>query len=327
MPVTVKVNGTVNSLVHKMSSGMSVATIPDVCKTPTPGGPVPMPYPNIAQSITLSNGTTTVKGDKVMCAVKGSKFALSNGDQPGTVGGVKSNVFMKEATWILYSFDVKLNGKNAARFTDKMFHNKENTVNLAGEFQQIAKVLDVSEEEAEIICTAFCNTQKKYNQGKIKGRGCCSREFAKQLKRLAKKKQSQTQFLSEQSFLVPVRGAPALLTANLFSRIAGVLQGAGSRLFNFVSGIAAAPPVLPGGSVTMAAAGRMSRVLKRIPGAGRIFRPDLVIPRGPGKYQVFDAKFEWKNGKDKLSTAQRRAYRRIDHQGKPKVVNRKVCGC
>jgi hypothetical protein len=132
MPVTIKVNGTVNSLVHKMSNGISTATIPDLCKTPSPGGPVPIPYPNIAQSITLTGGTTSVKGDRMMAATKGSKFALSNGDQAGTLGGVKSSVFMKEATWILYSFDVKLDGKNACRFTDKMFHNSENCANLSG---------------------------------------------------------------------------------------------------------------------------------------------------------------------------------------------------
>ena len=134
MPVTVRVNG--KSIVHKMSNGTSIATIPDVCKTPSPTGPIPIPYPNIAQSMTLTGGTTTVKVDKAMGAVKGSKFAMSNGDQAGTLGGVKSSVFMKEATWILYSFDVKLNGKNACRFTDKMFHNAENCANLSGELQQ-----------------------------------------------------------------------------------------------------------------------------------------------------------------------------------------------
>jgi hypothetical protein len=144
MPITIKVNGTSNSLVHKMSNGISNATIPDVCKTPTPGGPVPMPYPNIAQSVTLSDGTTTVKGDRMMAANKGSKFALSNGDNAGVAGGVKSSTFMKEATWILYSFDVKLNGKNASRFTDKMFHNAENAANLGGE---INPPISVSEFE------------------------------------------------------------------------------------------------------------------------------------------------------------------------------------
>lgn len=132
MPITIKVNGTTNSLIHKMSNGISTATLPDVCKTPSPGGPVPIPYPNIAQSITLSDGTSTVKGDKMMAAVKGSKFALSNGDNAGVAGGVKSNVFMKEATWILYAFTVKMDGKNACRLSDKMFHNAENAANLTG---------------------------------------------------------------------------------------------------------------------------------------------------------------------------------------------------
>jgi hypothetical protein len=162
MPVTIQVNGTVNSLVHKMSNGISTATIPDVCKTPSPGGPVPIPYPNIAQSITLSDGTTTVKGDKMMAATKGSKFALSNGDQAGTIGGVKSNVFMKEATWILYSFDVKIDGKNACRFTDKMFHNSENAANLAGILQSVVRAL--GEDLAKEICAAICDAKDKGKQ-------------------------------------------------------------------------------------------------------------------------------------------------------------------
>lgn len=138
MPVTVKVNGVANSLVHKGSNGISTATIPDVCKTPTPGGPVPMPYPNISQSATLDKGTTTVKADGgMMIAIKGSEFSLSNGDEPGTVGGVKSNTFIKESTWILYSFDVKMDGQGACRLTDKKFQNHENTADLAGEIQAI----------------------------------------------------------------------------------------------------------------------------------------------------------------------------------------------
>ncbi len=136
MPVTVKVNGTANSLVHKGSNGISMATIPDVCKTPSPGGPIPIPYPNISQSATLAKGTTTVKADGgMMIAIKGSEFSLSNGDNAGVAGGVKSSTFMKESTWILYSFDVKMDGKNACRLSDKKFQNHENTVDLGGELQ------------------------------------------------------------------------------------------------------------------------------------------------------------------------------------------------
>lgn len=169
MPVTIKVNGTVNSLVHKFSNGVSVATIPDVCKTPSPGGPVPIPYPNIAQSITLSDGTTTVKGDKAMAAIKGSKFALSNGDNPGTLGGVKSSTFMKEATWILYSFDTKMNKKNCSRFMDKMFHNHENAANLAGVIQSVVAAHNLDDEEVALaneICEEVCKAAKKSDEGK-----------------------------------------------------------------------------------------------------------------------------------------------------------------
>lgn len=129
MPVTVGVNSLHPqlSVVHKGSDGISTAMAPDVCKTPTPGGPVPVPYPNIAMASSLSNGTTTVKADGQMVAIKGSEFSRSNGDEPGTVGGVKSNVNMKEAKWVTYSFDVKFDGKNVCRLQDKMTHNHENT--------------------------------------------------------------------------------------------------------------------------------------------------------------------------------------------------------
>jgi hypothetical protein len=138
MAVTIHVNGTSNSLVHKGSNGIAKNTMPDVCKTPSPGGPVPVPYPVIISiSSDLDKGTKTIKVDSGnMAAVKGSEFSRCTGDEPGTAGGVKSSTNMKEATWLLYSFDVKLEGKNACRLTDKMLMNHGNTVCLAGVTQQ-----------------------------------------------------------------------------------------------------------------------------------------------------------------------------------------------
>jgi hypothetical protein len=153
MPVTIKVNGTMNSLVHKGSTHTSVATVPDVCKTPSPGGPVPVPYPNVSQSATLKNGTTTVKADGGnMAAIKGSEFSLSNGDNAGVAGGVKSSTFMKESTWILYSFDVKMEGKGACRLSDKKFQNHENTADLAGALGPTATVADITDALCEDLC-------------------------------------------------------------------------------------------------------------------------------------------------------------------------------
>lgn len=168
---TVKVNGTFNGLVHKGQSWMSIATVPDVCKTPTPGGPVPMPYPNMSQSSTLSGGTTTVKVDGGnMAAIKGSKFAMSTGDEPGTVGGVKSNTFKQASTWITYSFDVKLDGKNACRFTDKKFQNNENTVDAAG---VVPLVVDVELDEVKMKCGEI---NQYGEQQKVSGGGKSDRD-------------------------------------------------------------------------------------------------------------------------------------------------------
>ncbi len=148
MAVTIHVNGTSNSLAHKGSMGIAKCTIPDVCKTPSPGGPVPVPYPVIiSMSNSLAKGTKTVKVDgKNMAAIKGSELSRCNGDEPGTAGGVKSSTNMKEATWILYSFDVKMDGKNACRLSDKMMMNHGNTACLGGIIQQPvtgAKILEL----------------------------------------------------------------------------------------------------------------------------------------------------------------------------------------
>ena len=156
MAVTIHVNGKSNSLAHKGSMGIAKSTIPDVCKTPTPGGPVPIPYPVIiSMSSDLKKGTKTVKVDgKKMAAIKGSEFSRCTGDEPGTVGGVKSSTNMKEATWILYSFDVKLDGKNACRLSDKMMMNHGNTACLGGEQQA---PVSGSGWDVDCILDIFCN--------------------------------------------------------------------------------------------------------------------------------------------------------------------------
>ena len=99
---------------------------PDVCKTPSPGGPIPIPYPNIGKSSDTTAGPKTVKTDGKMPMVKGAKYMRSMGDEPGTAGGVVSGVNMGECEFMLYSFDVKFEGKNVCRMGDPLFHNKKN---------------------------------------------------------------------------------------------------------------------------------------------------------------------------------------------------------
>ena len=57
-----------------------------------------------------------------------SKYAMTSGDEAGSAGGVMSGVIKGEAEFMMYSFDVKLEGKNACRLGDPLFHNKKNTM-------------------------------------------------------------------------------------------------------------------------------------------------------------------------------------------------------
>ena len=125
MAVNVGVNKM--SVVTKDSNGMTVA-FPDVCKTPSPSGPIPIPYPNIARSSDTAKGTKKVSVQGNPVCVKDSNFSTSTGDEAGTAGGgVASNKTKGKAEFVNYSFDVKFEGKNVARAFDLMLHNDKNT--------------------------------------------------------------------------------------------------------------------------------------------------------------------------------------------------------
>ena len=112
-------------IAQKGSGGMSIV-FPDVCKTPSPGGPIPIPYPNIGKSADTSSGPSTVKTDGEMPMVKTAKYSMTSGDEAGSVGGVISSSFKGEAEFMMFSFDVKFEGNNVCRLGDPMFHNKKN---------------------------------------------------------------------------------------------------------------------------------------------------------------------------------------------------------
>lgn len=115
------------SIVNADTNGTTIA-FPDVCKTPAPPAPpVPIPYPNIAQSRDTAKGTKKVKVEGKPVCVKDSNFSMSTGDEAGSLGGVASNKFKGKAEFVNSSFDVKFEGKNATRTFDLMLHNQKNT--------------------------------------------------------------------------------------------------------------------------------------------------------------------------------------------------------
>ena len=122
MPATVVVN--FMTVVHDQSGGMAMF-FPDACLTPSPAGPIPIPYPNIAQGNQCAEGTSSVKADGCPLCIQGSKFSMSSGDEAGSAGGgvVTANIKGK-AEFMNFSFDVKADGKGVARLLDPMVGNE-----------------------------------------------------------------------------------------------------------------------------------------------------------------------------------------------------------
>lgn len=112
-----------NKLVASISSGHTLTTAGplDICKTPAPPAPapVPLPYPNIALTVTPGPGYAT-KTFALATPIfkKGSKTALSNGDQPGVAMGVISGKIMGMAEATMQSSDVDAEGGGLVRSLD-----------------------------------------------------------------------------------------------------------------------------------------------------------------------------------------------------------------
>jgi uncharacterized Zn-binding protein involved in type VI secretion len=164
MPATVVVN--FRTVVHQGSSGVATA-FPDVCKTPSPAGPIPIPYPNVAQSSDTAEGSKTVKADGNPVMLKGSNFSTSTGDEAGSAGGVASSCTKGKAEFVAYSFDVKFDGQNVPRLGDLMLQNKGSAPNTPP-FPEVQPPLmavppsDPSEEDDDDITEVALITEDEY---------------------------------------------------------------------------------------------------------------------------------------------------------------------
>lgn len=95
---------------------------------PGPTGPVPIPFPNIALSKDLENGSTTVTVNGAPVALKDSYIGRSTGNEAGTAGGgVASGKTQGRAHPVSYSFDVRIEGKPVVRNLDLFTLNDRNT--------------------------------------------------------------------------------------------------------------------------------------------------------------------------------------------------------
>lgn len=110
--------------------GGSNLCFPDVCKTPAPPSPspVPIPYPNTSQQTMGAMPVTKVIIAGGPAHNMKTKPAISNGDNTGVLGGIKSNRFMGPTKMKKGCGNVKIKGKPATKLLMPTSHNADNGV-------------------------------------------------------------------------------------------------------------------------------------------------------------------------------------------------------
>ncbi|MCB9595841.1 MAG: DUF4150 domain-containing protein [Sandaracinaceae bacterium] len=99
---------------------------PDVCLTPTPAGPVPIPYPNIAMGPTAIPGQVKVFNFFTPAHNMATTIPMTNGDNAGVATGVASGMVMGPSRAVTAAFTVLVGGTPATRMTSVNIQNSTN---------------------------------------------------------------------------------------------------------------------------------------------------------------------------------------------------------
>lgn len=117
----------------------------DVCKVPAPPAPfVPTPFPNIAQVSQSSQTSGKVKIMNKQTVTKKSEIPRSQGDEAGTLKGMKSMVNMDKCNRKMAFSKVKVEGDEIVTVMKMTTHNGSNCNAPPG--QQVAP------SQTKVIC-------------------------------------------------------------------------------------------------------------------------------------------------------------------------------
>lgn len=100
--------------------------LPDVCNTPTPAGPVPVPYPNVAAGPMSVPAAYNVLFSCAPAHNLGSTVPLTNGDNAGVNMGVASGMVMGPSRHLTGAFTCLVGGMPASRMTSVSLQNGTN---------------------------------------------------------------------------------------------------------------------------------------------------------------------------------------------------------
>lgn len=117
------------------NGGGSTLAAGDVCLTPTPGPPAPVPYVNTAPLSGASGGSCSGKVliDGKKAVTKKTEIPVSSGDEPGSAGGgVISHQIKGVVKFKLGSSKVKVEGQQLVYVGCMTGHNGNNANMPAG---------------------------------------------------------------------------------------------------------------------------------------------------------------------------------------------------
>lgn len=159
MPSTVFASG--NGLFHKKSGGRGQA-FPDVCLTPAGPSPAPVPYPNSLSAADLVDGSRSVKIEGVETALEDvSSISTSMGDEAGNQGGnVLTHKTKGKGYFMLWSFDVKVEGKGVCCHGDPMGQNCASSPMGAADIQAMVNKAVRRAFDPEKPCSQPYNNKK-----------------------------------------------------------------------------------------------------------------------------------------------------------------------
>ncbi|CAN7210896.1 DUF4150 domain-containing protein [Variovorax paradoxus] len=99
---------------------------PDVCLTPTPAGPVPIPYPNVATGPMAVPNCPNILIMGMPVHNLATTIPMTNGDNAGVNMGVASGTVMGPSRHLTGAFTVLYLGMPATRLTSMSLQNSTN---------------------------------------------------------------------------------------------------------------------------------------------------------------------------------------------------------
>lgn len=111
-----------------IGDGIIVSLTPDICKTPVGSSTPPIPYSVFAIQGDDANTAATVRMTSNRAHNMASVVTRTQGDAPGSAGGIKSGTTGAACHPKTHSSNVNIEGKPAIRHTDEWYMNNKNTV-------------------------------------------------------------------------------------------------------------------------------------------------------------------------------------------------------